>query len=100
MKDYVISDRALDLAARRAALRAHCEVQRSHLAAQARDIEARLAGVDRIIATVQRFAHRPALLIGGVGLLALIGPSRLMRWASRSAFAFATGRKLLALVRR
>ena len=100
MKDYAISNRALDLAARRAALRAHCEVQRSHLAATAKEIEARLAGVDRIIATVQRFAHRPALVIGGVGLLALIGPGRLMRWASRSAFVFATGRKLLSLVRR
>lgn len=100
MKDYAISNRALDLAARRAALRAHCELQRSHLGATMQDIEAKLAGVDRVIATVQRFAHRPLLVIAGVGLVAAIGPGRLMRLASRSAFLFATSRRLLSLMRR
>lgn len=100
MKDYTISTRALGLAARRAALRAHCDVQRSYLAATMQDIEAQLAGVDRVIATVQRFAHRPLLVIAGVGLFAAIGPGRLMRWASRSAFLFATSRRLLSLVRK
>lgn len=95
-----MTDRALQLAAKRNALRAHCEVQRSHLFETAQDIQTRLANLDRAIAMVQHYAHRPLLVLGGVGLFAMLGPRRLLRWAGRGAFLFTTGRRLLSLVRR
>jgi hypothetical protein len=95
-----MTDRALQLAARRNALRAHCEVQRSHLFETAQDIQWRLANIDRAIDMVQHYAHRPLLVIGGLGLFAMLGPRRLLRWASRGAFLFTSGRRLLSLIRR
>jgi hypothetical protein len=95
-----MTERALQLSARRNALRAHCEVQRSHLFETAQDIQSRLANIDRAIAVVQRYAHQPLLVIGGLGLFAMVGPRRLLRWAGRGAFLFTTGRRLLSLVRR
>jgi hypothetical protein len=95
-----MTDRSLQLSARRNALRAHCEVQRSHLFDTAQDIQSRLANLDRAIAMVQHYAHRPLLVIGGLGLFAMLGPRRLLRWASRGAFLFTTGRRLMSLVRR
>ena len=95
-----MTDRSVELAARRNALLAHCEVQRSHLAETALDIQARLASVDRAIALVQRYAHRPVLIVGGLALLAIIKPKRLLRWASRGAFLYGTSQRLLRLIRR
>jgi hypothetical protein len=95
-----MTERSLQLSARRNALRAHCEVQRSHLFETAQDIQSRLANVDRAIAMVQHYAHRPLLVVGGLGLFAMLGPRRLLRWASRGAFLFTTGRRLMSLVRR
>lgn len=95
-----MSDRTLELAARRNALRAHCDVQRSYLAETARQIESHLSGIDRGIALIQRFAHKPLLVVGGVGLIMMLGPRRLLRWAGRSAFLFASGQRLLRLIRR
>lgn len=100
MKDYAVSNRALDLAARRAALRAYCEIQRNHLAATTRDIEARLAGVDRVIDTVQNFAHRPLLVLSVMGALGAVGPRRLFRWASRGAFLLTTVQRLRRFIRK
>lgn len=95
-----MTERALQLAAKRNALRAHCEVQRSHLFDTAQDIQSRLANIDRAIAVVQHYAHRPLLVVGGLGLFAMLGPRRLLRWAGRGAFLFTTGRRLMSLVRR
>lgn len=94
------TDRSLELAARRKALRAHCEIQRAHLFDTAQGIQTRLANLDRTIALVQRYAHRPLLIAAGMGLFATIGPRRLLRWAGSTAFLFTTGQKLLRLVRR
>lgn len=95
-----MSDRMLELAARRNALRAHCEIQRSFMTDTARDIQERLAGIDRTVAIVKHYAHKPVLAIGVVGLIAMLGPKRLLRWASQGAFLYTTGRRLLRMVRR
>lgn len=95
-----MSQRALELAARRNALRTHCDVQRSYLAETAQHIQSRLAGIDRGIAMIQQYAHKPLLLGLGIGLIALLGPRRLVRWAGRSAFLVASGKRLLHLIRR
>lgn len=94
-----MSERTLRLAQRRNALCAHCAVQRSHLAATAQQIESRLGSIDRTVDMVRRFAGRPLLIVGGVALLAMIGPRRVIRWVGRSAVLLTTGQRVLRLIR-
>jgi len=94
-----VSGRSAFLAVRREALRAHCAVQRIQLADQARQLETRLANVDRAISIVRRIARRPVLIAGGIALLALVGPRRIVRLASRGAVLLTTGSRVLRLMR-
>ena len=94
-----MSERTLTLAQRRTALRAHCALQREELARIADHVESRLGSVDRGINLLRRYATRPLLLGGGITLLTLIGPRRLLRWAGRSAVFVTAGRRLLRLLR-
>lgn len=87
-----MSERTLSLARRRNELRAQCAVQRSQLTATAEQIEARLG-------VVRRLAGRPLLILGGVVLLAMIGPRRMIRWAGRGAVLFTSGQRVLRLLR-
>jgi hypothetical protein len=93
------SDRAILLAQRRSALRARCAVQRTHLADTTEHIEARLGGVDRGIEAVRRLAGHPLLIVGGVALLTLVGPRRLVRLAGRSAVLLTAGQRIMRLMR-
>jgi len=95
-----VSERSHFLAVRREALRAHCAVQRIHLGDETRHIEAKLANVDRAIHVVRRLAQQPVLIAGGLALLALIGPRRIVRLAGRGAVLFTTGSRVLRLMRR
>ena len=94
-----MSERTLKLEQRRRALRSHCAAQRSHLAANVRHIESKLGGLDRGIDAVRRFAARPLLIAGGIALLTMIGPRRMVRWAGRGAMLFATSKRVLRLIR-
>lgn len=93
------SDRAILLAHRRSALRARCAIQRIHLAETTQHIQARLGSIDRGIAVVRRYATRPLLIAGGLALLTLIGPRRVIRWAGRSAVLVTTGKRVMRLLR-
>lgn len=93
------SDRAVFLAQRRSALRARCAVQRVRLAETTEQIQERLSGIDRGIDAVRRYAARPLVIIGGVALLTLIGPRRVIRWAGSSAVLFTTGKRIMQLLR-
>lgn len=93
------SDRAVLLAQRRSALRARCTIQRTQLAATTRHIQARLGGIDRGIDALRRYAARPLVIVGGVALLALIGPRRVAGWVGRGAVLLATGKRVLRLLR-
>lgn len=95
-----MSDRLRELAERRLRLRAHCDVQRGYLRDTVHHIESRLERLDRGIAAVRRFMHKPLLLVAGLGVVAFIGPRRLVHWAGRGAVLFASTQRLLRLVRR
>lgn len=93
-----MSDRQRELAARRQALRAQSEIQREYLSRTVEDIETRLAGIDRGIEIARRVVRKPIVLAGGIALVALIGPRRLLRIAGRSAVLFATGRRVMRIL--
>ncbi len=94
-----MSERRQRLAQRRVALLAHSAAQRDALSQQVSQIEQRLASVDRTINVVRRYAAQPLLLAGGVALLVMIGPRRLLSWAGRSAVLLSAGRRMLRLMR-
>jgi hypothetical protein len=93
-----MSDRQRELATRREALLAASAIQRESLGRTVDDIEARLAGIDRGIDLARRVIRKPVVLAGGIALVALIGPRRLLRIAGRSAVLFATGRRVMRLL--
>ncbi|HEY4367979.1 MAG TPA: YqjK family protein [Steroidobacteraceae bacterium] len=93
------SERSHFLAIRREALQARCAVQRIHLRDETRQLEAKLAGVDRAIDVVRRIAKQPLLIAAGVALLAIVGPRRIVRWAGRGAIFVTTGKRVLRLMR-
>lgn len=94
-----MSERFNQLTARHRELRQRSEMQRSELGSISDDIEVRLGGVDRGVSTMRRFAHNPAVIVGALGVLALIGPRRILAYASRGALLWATARNLLRATR-
>jgi len=93
-----VSERRLRLAERRAALLAHCALQRGELSQRAQQIETRLASVDRAISIVRRYAAQPLLLVGGAALLIMVGPRRILRWAGRGAVFITAGKRVARLL--
>ena len=82
------------LAQKRRDLQLRCALQRQEVAHLSGDIEARLAGADRVLGFVNAVAKQPAiLLVGLVGALWL-GPWRTLRWATQGAFLFSAYRKV------
>ena len=84
-----MSERQRELAARREALRAESALQREFLGRAVNDVESRLVGLDRGIDIARRVASKPVVLAGGIALIALIGPKRLLNIAGKSAMLFA-----------
>lgn len=93
------SERFNQLAARHSQLRLRAAAQRRELGETMSDIEHHLSGVDRGLGAAQRLIKSPAVIIGGAALIALIGPKRLMRWASRGALMYSTARRFIRLRR-
>ena len=92
-----MSDRFDQLTAHHSNLRVRCALQRQHLANVGKEIEQQLSGVDRGVKLVRNVVRSPALVMGGVAVIALLGPKRLLRWASRGALFYTTARRLLRL---
>lgn len=93
------SERFNQLTAKHSNLRLRSAVQRRELGATMNDIEHHLSGLDRGIGAAQRLIKNPAVLVGGVALVALVGPKRLMRWASRGAVIYSTAKRFIRLRR-
>lgn len=91
------SERFNQLAARHSNLRLRAAVQRRQLGSSMDEIEHHLSGLDRGLGSAQRLLKNPAVLIGGVAVVALIGPKRLMRWVSRGALIYSTARRFIRL---
>ena len=94
-----MSDRAIELALRRDALRAHCAVQRHHLGQTAGQIETQLGGIDRGINVVRAIAKNPVLVAGGISLFVLLGPRRILSWIGRGVMLMSTVRRVLRITR-
>jgi YqjK-like protein len=90
-----VSERFNQLAARHKTLLAHCAVQRQELGSAAFEIEDQLGRVDRAISLIRNVTRHPAVIAGAIGLIALVGPRRLLSWGSRGLMFYTTGRQLL-----
>lgn len=95
-----MSSRLKDLTDRQAALQLRCAVQRGTLAREVIDVEERLHNVDRVTLAAQRVFRNPIVLALGALGLALIGPSRIVRYAGRAAVATSIARQVLGFLRR
>jgi hypothetical protein len=92
-----VSERFNQLAAKHSNLRLRAAVQRRELGSTMNAIEHQLSGVDRGIARTTRLLKNPAVIIGGVALVAMVGPKRLMRWATKGALLYSTAKRFLRL---
>lgn len=90
--------RAEQLANQRARLREQCDIQRRHLGAIAADLQYELSGIDRTVLMMRRVASKPIVVSAGVALLTLIGPKRALRWATKGAFWYSAGKKVLGTI--
>ena len=92
-----MSERFSQLAAKHSNLRLRAALQRRALGSSMNEIEHHLSGLDRGLGAAQRWVKNPLVLIGGVALIALVGPKRLMGWASRGALIYTTARRFIRL---
>jgi hypothetical protein len=95
----VSSERFNQLAAKHSNLRLRASVQRRELGATMNDIEHQLSGIDRGLARATRVLKNPAVIVGGVALVAIVGPKRLMRWITRGAVLYSTAKRFIRLRR-
>jgi hypothetical protein len=93
----VSSERFNQLAAKHNNLRLRAAVQRRELGGMMNDIEHQLSGVDRGIARATRVLRNPAVIVGGVALIAMVGPKRLMRWLTKGAVLYSTAKRFIRL---
>jgi YqjK-like protein len=82
------------LAEQRRRLVAQAAGQRAALARELEPWRARLARVDQGVAAFRYVAHRPALIVGAVLLLAALRPRRAGKWLQRGWLAWQLGRRL------
>jgi len=92
-----VSERFNQLAAKHSNLRLRAAMQRRALGSSMDEIEHHLSGVDRGLGVAQRWVKNPLVLIGGVAVVALIGPKRMMGWVSRGALIYTTARRFIRL---
>lgn len=91
------SERFNQLTTKHSNLRLRAAVQRRALGSTMNEIEHHLSGLDRGLGAAHRALKNPAVLIGGVAVVALIGPKRLMSWVSRGALIYTTARRFMRL---
>ena len=91
------SERFNQLAAKHANLRLRSAVQRRQLGATMNEIEHQLSGVDRGLARATSVLKNPAVIVGGVALVAMVGPKRLMRWITKGALLYSTAKRFIRL---
>jgi hypothetical protein len=94
-----VSQRFDQLSAHHSNLLARCAVQRRQLGESAEEIEHELGRVDRGLAAVRRVLRHPAMIGGAVAVVALVGPRRLLRWATSGLMWYSTARSLIRLRR-
>lgn len=94
-----MSERFDQLITQHSNLRLRSAVQRRQLGETMHEIEHHLSGLDRGITAARRLVHSPAVIAGGVAIFALLGPRRLMRWATRGVLVYSTAKRFMRLRR-
>ena len=94
-----MSDRFDQLSAHHSNLLARVAVQRRQLGETAEEIEHELGRVDRGVAAIRGVLKSPLMICGAVGIIALVGPRRLLRWSSKGLMLYSTARQLIRLRR-
>jgi hypothetical protein len=94
-----VSKRFDQLNAHHSHLLARVAVQRRQLGESAEEIEHELGRVDRGVAVVRRVLRHPAMIGGAIAVVALVGPRRLLRWATNGLMLYSSARHLLRLRR-
>jgi hypothetical protein len=94
-----MSERFDQLNAKHRDLRERGAVQRAHLAQTAEEIEGQLGKVDRGVSVVRRVARNPVLIVAGIAIVTLVGPRRLLSFASRALVFYSTARRVAGTIR-
>lgn len=95
-----MSDRARELAERRATLRLRCAVQRHAVASEVRFVEERLATVDRVAGAAHAVASHPAVVAVGVIAAIVLARTRGFRVIGHALVLLAGVRRLFRLIGR
>jgi hypothetical protein len=94
-----MSERFEQLKARHDQLLLRSAIHRRQLGELSAHVRERLERVDRGVNIVRGFARKPIVIAAGFAILALLGPRRLLGWATRSALAITTVQRLARLAR-
>lgn len=90
-----MSQRLRELAERRVRLQLRCASQRDELEYVIAQIEAPAHRIDNALIQLQDFFRRPAVMLGALATLFVVGPRKLMRMAGKSWFWLSTIRRLI-----
>jgi hypothetical protein len=93
-----MSARTEQLAQKRRDLQMQCALQRQQVAYLSDNIEARLTTVDRVLNVVSSIARNPLAMVGIVAGTMMLGPWRIMRWASQGVLLFKVARRVQHLL--
>jgi hypothetical protein len=93
-----MSARTGELVQRRRQLRARCAVQRNHLAETSAKIEEQLGSLDRGVQLARSVISSPVVLVGGIALVAFLGPRKILRLASRGLLLLTTARRVTRML--
>jgi hypothetical protein len=94
-----MSDRFDQLHSHHSNLLARIAVQRRYLGESAEEIQHELGRLDRGVEVVRRVLRSPAMIGGAIAVVALLGPRRLLRWATNGLMLYSSARQLLRLRR-
>lgn len=83
-----------ELAAKRQALQLRCAVEREELRYRHAEVDAQLRTADRLINVARGVVRHPILVGAAVAGVALIGPLKIVRWASQSMLLWTAVRRL------
>jgi hypothetical protein len=94
----MIDERLRELELRQRALLLRSERQRRAIAGEGAYLAARVGGVEGQLSLARRLVSLPALGIGATVLLAVVGPARALRLASRVLVGLSLARRAIGLV--
>jgi len=94
----MMDERLRELELRQRSLVMRSELQRRAIAGEGADIAERLGGVESKVSLARQLLSLPALGIGAAILLAVVGPVRAIRLASRALVVLTVARRAVRLV--